>query len=319
MSSESTTFPGEFLATVGVFDGLHRGHFAIASSLLAEADRRGLPTVLFTFSPRPVTVFAPGTPPDELTPAPRKWRLLADLGITRVVVLRFSRQFANVEAEDFLSQVLGAGSGLRGLWLGYDFRFGRDRKGDQGLLDRYGARFGFETTRIEALKIAGEPVSSRRIRRAIREGEVETAAELLGRWPDLEGLVVTGRQQGGKLLVPTANLALPATQCLPKPGVYAGEAEWDGIDHPAVMNLGRRPTLTTGSLLVPEVHVLGYEGNLRGKRLGFRMRKRLRNEQNFSSLKELRDQIDLDIEQTRRLASKWDSSQSTVAAPDDSC
>ena len=124
MCSSHENWPGEYLATVGVFDGLHLGHRAILSPLLDASRRTGLPTVLFTFQPRPVTIFAPDTPPDELTPAPRKWRILAEAGIDRVSVLRFSREFARVEPEEFLTKVLGAGGGLRGIWIGYDFRFG---------------------------------------------------------------------------------------------------------------------------------------------------------------------------------------------------
>ena len=305
MSSRSFPLPGEFLATVGVFDGLHRGHHTILASLIAEARSKGLPPVLFTFHPRPVTVFAPGTPPDELTPMPRKFRLLAEAGIERVVVLRFSQPFAQVEAEDFLTEVLGAGYGLKGIWIGHDFRFGRARRGDPEMLVQAGSRSGFTVTQIGPVNFDDAPVSSTRIRDLIHLGAIPEAARLLGRWPDIEGLVVGGRGEGKKLLVATANLSLPGTQCLPATGVYAGEAEWEGRYLPAVMNLGWRPTLTDGSQLVPEAHVLDFQGDLRGKRLLFRMRQHLRCESTFLSLNKLRDQIAEDIDRTRQAAASW--------------
>ncbi len=290
-----------------MFDGVHLGHRAILDRLVAAGRESGLPTILFTFHPRPVTVFAPETPPDELTPPPRKWRLLAESGLDRVEVLRFSRAFARVEPEQFLEQVLGAGRGLAGIWVGHDFRFGHRRRGDFAMLVEAGGRFGFRTERIEAIEIAGKPVSSSRIRACLRAGDLDGARELLGRPPDVEGIVVHGRGQGAKVLVATANLAIPETQCLPPLGVYAGEAEWDGILRPAVLNLGRRPTLTPGDRLVPEVHVLDWSGDLRGRRLLFRYRSRLREERRFASLEALRAQIFEDIERARAEARSWPS------------
>jgi len=319
VSSSLCALPGEYLATVGVFDGVHRGHRVILDALMTRARALGVPSVLFTFRPRPVTVLAPTTPHDELTPPPRKWRLLAEAGIVRVVVLRFSRRFAQIEAEDFITQVLGGGHGLRGVWIGHDFRFGRERRGDHQVLAQAGKRFGFETVRVEPVRLDGVVVSSTEIRRQVRRGEIKQAARFLGRWPDLEGIVVQGRGLGRRSLVPTANLLLPETQCLPAPGVYVGEAEWDGLYVPAVMNLGRRPTLTKGLDLAAEVHVLDFNGDLRGKRLLFRLRRRLREERNFGSVNELRHQIERDIDEARGLAAGWGSVDSELVNGDDSC
>jgi riboflavin kinase/FMN adenylyltransferase len=266
-----------------------------------------------------VTVFAPGTPPDELTPAPRKWRLLAEVGIERVVVLHFSRSFARVEADAFLTEVLGAGRGLRGIWIGHDFRFGRGRRGDFEMLARAGKRLGFDANRIGPVRFDDAIVSSTRIRQLMRSGKIGAAARLLGRWPDLEGEVVHGQGIGGKDLVATANLRLPETQCLPAAGVYAGEAEWEGVYLPAVMNLGRRPTLTDGRRLVAEVHVLDFRGDLRGRRLLFRLRERLRDERNFRSVKELRGQIEADITQARSRAATWGPHDSALVNGSESC
>jgi riboflavin kinase / FMN adenylyltransferase len=315
--SRERPWSGEYLATVGVFDGLHPGHWAILSSLLDEGRKTGLPTVLFTFQPRPVTIFAPATPPDELTPAPRKWRLLAEAGIDRVTILRFSREFALVEPEEFLTEVLGAGYGLKGIWIGYDFRFGHRRRGDWEMLERMGKRFGYQAHLVHEVSRDGAPVSSSRIRSCLREGRIAEAARLLGRWPDLEGTVVAGRGQGAKILVPTANLALPEGQCSPALGVYAGEVEWEGKWRPAVMNFGRRPTVTSGEQVVPEVHLLDFEGDLRGRRLLFRLRDRLRAESKFNNTNELVEQVGRDIAATRLLAKKWTDSETGLALPPD--
>lgn len=318
VSSKNENWPGEYLATVGVFDGLHAGHRAILAPMLEASRRTGLPTLLFTFRPRPVTIFAPETAPDELTPAPRKWRILAEAGIDRVSVLRFSREFARVEPEDFLTKVLGAGGGLRGIWIGYDFHFGHGKRGDWEMIAAAGEQLGFEAHRVDAVVREGGPVSSSRIRLALRGGRIAEAASLLGRWPDIEGTVVPGRGQGAKVLVATANLSLPEGHCLPRLGVYAGEAEWDGIYRPAVMNLGRRPTLTAGETVVPEIHILDFQGDLRGRRLLFRLRERLRDECKFNSLNELIGQVGRDIEDARRHAIKWAETESGLAPETDS-
>jgi len=310
VSSDALPWLGEYLATVGVFDGLHVGHRAIIDSLLGASRESGLPAVLFTFDPRPVKVFAPATPPDELTPLPRKLRLLAEAGMERVTVLRFSHAFARVEPEDFLTKVLGAGAGLRGIWVGHDFRFGHRRRGSWEMLEEAAGTLGYRAVRIPAVEQGGLPVSSSRAREALRGGKIEEAAAMLGRWPDLEGRVVTGRGEGSRLLFPTANLDLPAAQCLPSPGVYAGEVEWDGRWRSAVMNLGRRPTLGRQEMLLTEVHIIDFEGELVGRRLLFRMRRRLREEVTFPSIAALRHQITADILVTRDLARGWGDQES---------
>jgi riboflavin kinase/FMN adenylyltransferase len=166
-------------------------------------------------------------------------------------------------------------------------------------------RYGYRAVRIGAVEQGGRVISSSRIRAALREGEVEDAAAMLGRLPDIEGIVVTGRGEGKRRLVATANLDLPSAQFLPAPGVYAGEAEWEGAWHPAVMNLGRRPTLGPEDRLIPEVHVIDLEEDLLGRRLLFRMRLRLREERKFPSIDALRRQIMADISAVRTLADRW--------------
>ncbi len=313
VSFDESPWPDEHFATVGVFDGLHRGHQEILRSLNLAARRAGVPSALYTFQPRPVTVFAPQTPPDELTPTPRKLRLIAELGVDRVVVIRFSRAVAAIAAERFLVDVLGAGSRLRGLWVGHDFRFGRGREGDWGTIRKAALRWGFESHRVGPVTEGESPVSSSRIRERLRAGAVEEAARLLGRWPDMEGTVVPGRGEGRKLLVPTANLRLSPSQCLPMPGVYAGLAEWRGEAAPAVMNLGRRPTLTGDGNLVAEVHVIDRDEDLMGRALMFQIRTRLREERRFPSLEDLRGQVSADIARTRELAVSWRNRESGLA------
>lgn len=313
MSFDGPIWTDGHLATVGVFDGLHRGHQAILDAVLTASKRTGLPSVLYTFQPRPVTVFAPSTPPDELTPLPRKLRLLAEYGVDRVAVIRFSSAIAAIGAERFLRDLLGAGGGLRGLWVGYDFRYGRGREGSWESIRDGGARWGFEAHRIEPVVSGGGPISSSRIRERLRAGEIEEAARMLGRWPDIEGTVVSGRGEGRRLLVPTANLRLPETQCLPMPGVYAGFAEWNGSVAPAVMNLGRRPTLMGDGDLVPEVHLIDRDEELLGRDLLFQMRVRLREERKFASLGDLRSQVAADIARTRELVGSWGCWESGLA------
>ncbi len=266
MFSKPYPWPDAYVATVGVFDGLHLGHRAILDPVLAASREMGLPAVVFTFQPRPVTVFAPGTPHDELTPLPRKLRLLAEARDRAVVHPAFLEVFAQIEPEEFLTEILGAGVGLRGLWIGHDFRFGHRRRGDWDMLEAGGgstrvSRRSASRPSFTTAARSARPASGERLRAGGSSGG--TAARPVA--GPRRGAWCPGAGRGGASSSRRRTSGCPTAQCLPGLGVYAGQAEWDGTCRPAVLNLGRRPTLTAGEEIVPEVHVLDFGSELLGR------------------------------------------------------
>jgi riboflavin kinase / FMN adenylyltransferase len=289
------------VGTVGVFDGVHRGHRALLGTVTRRARETGLKSLAVTFDPHPVTVLAHPAPPHLLAGRHQQLRYFAELGLDLVWMLPFSRRLAAMEPGPFVGDLLLRYADLAELWVGHDFHFGRDRAGDAAWLRRAAAGFGFEVHEFPALLDGDRPFSSRRIRDALARGEIEEAARMLGHTPLVEGRVVQGRGQGAKLLVATANLGLPDELFLPAYGVYAGWAEVGGGLFPAVANVGIRPTLVQDPRPVVEVHLLGWTGDLVGQTLGLHLGTRLRGERNFKSLDELRSAVSGDVE----VAGRW--------------
>lgn len=298
------------VATIGVFDGLHRGHARLLDQVICRARAIGARSLVLSFDPHPVEVLAPLVAARRLTTGAQKRRLLAECGIDAAWLLPFSRQLASLEPEAFLDLVLRRIE-LRELWIGPDFRFGKGRRGDADLLHRVGPTYGFETHTFPPVQDGGGTISSTRIRDLLQAGEVEGATELLGHTFVLESNVRRGRGEGAKLLVATANLIPDANLCVPGRGVYAGWAEIDGRLHPAAINVGRRPTLTEDLKDTVEVHVIDWTGDLREKLLPVYFGCRLREERRFSGLEELRAAVRRDIE----LARAWVSDREPRIAP----
>ncbi len=289
---------GPMVATIGVFDGVHRGHRRLIEQVRARAGELSARSLVLSFDPHPIEVLAPAIPARRLTTGKRKRRLFAECGLDVAWLLPFSRALADLEPEEFIAFVL-ARVEIRELWVGPDFHFGKARRGDGPLLERIGPGRGFRTRYFPPVEDAGTTISSTQIRELLIAGEVERAAELLGHSFVLESEVVRGRGEGAKLLVATANLLPARNLCVPGRGVYAGWAEIDGRLHPAAINVGRRPTLTADLEDTVEVHVIEWFGDLRGKLLPVHFGCRLREERRFSGLEALRAAVAVDIEQAR--------------------
>jgi riboflavin kinase/FMN adenylyltransferase len=289
------------VATIGVFDGMHRGHQALIEAVVRRAAGQGLRSLVVTFDPHPATVLAGPVSPHLLTGRALQLRYLAELGVDRAWMLPFSRQLAAMEPRAFVEGLLLRHAAIAELWVGHDFRFGRDRSGDAAWLCSEGREHGFAVHEFPAVLDGDQPCSSTRIRAALAEGEIDEAARMLGHTVLVEGRVGRGRGQGARLLVPTANLDLPAEQFLPARGVYAAWAEISGSPVPAVVNIGIRPTLVEDPRTVVEAHLLGWSGELVGTRLGLHLTVRLRPERNFKGLEELRTAVEQDI----ALAGRW--------------
>ncbi|MFW5909765.1 MAG: bifunctional riboflavin kinase/FAD synthetase [Thiohalospira sp.] len=285
--------------TIGNFDGIHRGHQAVLGQLEAGARGRGLPTTLITFEPHPVEYFAPERADARITRLREKVEALEAQPVDRVLCLKFDARLAAMEADEFIRRVLVDGLGTRYLVVGDDFRFGHRRAGTFETLEAAGTEHGFAVERTRTFSLAGGRVSSTRVRDALTAGELETAAELLGRPYRLCGRVVHGDQRGRTIGFPTANVPLYRRK-RPLSGVYAVWFTVDGgAPRPAVANVGTRPTVD-GTEPVLEVHLFDFDGDLYGRPVSVEFVEKIRDEQRFGSLEELTAQIDADAAAARR-------------------
>jgi riboflavin kinase/FMN adenylyltransferase len=287
---------------IGNFDGVHRGH----AYLFRETRRLAATTgesVVLTFDPHPAKVLAPAFAPPLITPLARKLELIAATGIDVTVVEPFDPHLAAKSPGEFVDEVLVAALGARHVCVGYDFTFGRARSGTLLLLEELGRSRDFGVTVVAAQTVDGMVCSSTKVREFVLEGRVEGAALLLGRDPEVEGVVIRGDGRGKSIGVPTANLK-PVTELLPKNGVYAGWAELDGKKVAAAINVGTNPTFTTAHPITVEAHLLDVSEDLYGRRLRVGFTRRLRAEERFPSAAALVAQIEKDIEETRSIWSQ---------------
>ncbi len=303
------------IVTVGTFDGLHRGHREIVRVLKEEARADGGNTTVVTFDPHPQVVLQrPDKPPVQiLTTTEEKIALLQRENVKRIVVIPFTLEFSRLSSESFVREVLHQRLGLQAMVIGHDHGFGKNREGDFATLQRLGKELGFSVREVPPFEMNGVTVSSTKVREALLNGEVETAAEYLGRPYTLRGDVVHGDERGRTLGFPTANLQLPADNKLtPANGVYAVWVESEnGMQgrnpeskrHPAMLNIGVRPTF--GQLTrTLEAHLLDFSGDLYGATLNVHLVARLRNEQKFASLEALIAQLQRDKEASALLLTR---------------
>lgn len=286
----------ETVITIGVFDGVHRGHAYLLQRLSQRARPDFLPAAL-TFSNHPVSVLQPGRAVSFLTTPEQKARLLAEQGIDLVVSLEFTPALAQLTAREFV-ELLVAELRMKGLVIGPDFALGRQREGNAAFLRELGREWGFWVETLQPLLLDGTLVKSRAIRQAITDGEVAAAAQLLGRDYSLVGRVAAGDRRGRELGFPTANLDIAPEMALPGDGIYAAWAIVDGILRPAAASIGVRPTFGLTERLV-EVYILDFAGDLYGQELETRFVAKLRNQETFPNLESLVAQINRDVSDTR--------------------
>ncbi|MCS2149225.1 bifunctional riboflavin kinase/FAD synthetase [Scandinavium manionii] len=292
--------PHGCVLTIGNFDGVHRGHQALLERLRAEGRERGLPVVVVIFEPQPLELFATDKAPARLTRLRDKVRYLAESGVDYVLCVRFDRRFAALTAQEFISELLVKRLGVRYLAVGDDFRFGAGREGDFLLLQKAGAEFGFDVTSTQTFCEGGLRISSTAVRQALAEDDLELAQTLLGHPFSISGRVVHGDELGRTIGFPTANIPL-RRQVSPVKGVYAVEVAGLGDKLlPGVANIGTRPTVA-GVRQQLEVHLLDVVMDLYGRHIDVILRKKIRDEQRFSSLDELKAQIARDELTAREL------------------
>ena len=292
--------PGGSAVTIGVYDGVHRGHQTVLSDLATRAVILEVPQrAVLTFDRHPLGLVSPERVPRLLTTIEQRLEILESLGVDLVGVLPFE-QVRDMHVAEFIHQVLLGSLGARLVVIGTNFRFGRDREGDVGALREEGIRHGFEVDAVELLRGDGATVSSSAIRSLLAAGDVEGVESALGRPFELRGLVVPGDGRGETIGFPTANLSFSDEMAVPARGVYAVQVSMGDRLIPGVVNVGVRPTFG-GEVLTVEVHLLGFQGDLYGQTLGVRFKHRLREEIRFSGVDLLMAQIEGDIALARRL------------------
>lgn len=287
--------------TIGSFDGVHLGHQALIRELIAGAHAEGFSAVVLTFHPHPAVVLNKRKDFSYLSSPEGKVDLLAGLGVDIVVTHPFNLQVAQISAHDFILKLV-QNLKMRRLCVGHDFALGRGREGDLPALTCLGDELGYNIDVVEPVKLDGQVVSSSWVRQALSDGDVELAERLLGRPYKIIGEVVHGDSRGRSLGFPTANLEVWADRTLPKPGVYACWANIDGIDYPAVTNVGFRPTFDNQPQRPRvEAHLLDFEGDLYHRTLRLSFIRRLRDEVRFNNIQALIIQMHQDVREGRQI------------------
>jgi len=291
------------VVTIGNFDGVHLGHQQIFDRLIAKARELDARSVAYTFEPHPMKVLRPEKAPAVITPLEKKVKLIRSLGVDVMVCERFTTEFSAQLPEEFVREVLVDRLRAKHVFVGYDYRFGKDRAGGIDLMRELGGEWGFSVEVIEAFRVGGEVVSSTRIRELVSAGDVRGASDLLGRHFFFKGRVAHGEGRGKKMGFPTANL-IAEMEVLPPKGVYAVRVDLEGTRYYGAMNIGVNPTFEGNRGVQLEVFMLDYDGDLYGKALRVHFVERVRDERKFPSVDALVQQITQDVDKVKEILEK---------------
>jgi riboflavin kinase/FMN adenylyltransferase len=292
------------VCTIGVFDGVHKGHQQLIGRVAAEANERHATPVVVTFDRHPLELIAPGKEPPLITTPRQRAEAMEQLGIQVLLVLRFDDSLRHLSAEEFVRRVLVDALGVLHVVVGRNFRFGHEHAGTVDVLRELGERYGYTVEIVDLVAQeagGGRPVSSTLIRQQISEGNVEDVAAEMGRPFRIEGHVERGAHRGKGLGFPTANLRIAEKILLPKIGVYAGWLTWKGSRYPAVVNVGLNPTFEDRTAPIVEAHVLDFEADLYGEVVSIEFTHRIRDELKFGDVAELVRAMHDDVATGRRL------------------
>jgi len=285
------------LLTIGVFDGVHRGHLSLLGHLVARAREKGCPAGVVTFRTHPEKVLGRRDTIPWITTLRERTRLLRAAGVDVVVPVTFTRNVANLTAREFVL-LLQRHLNMSGLVLGPDFALGHHRQGDPGYLQSIGEELDFRVEVVRPARLEGEVISSSAIRKLLAEGDIYKVEEMLGRRFSIEGRVVQGDRRGRTLGFPTANLSMQPEQAIPGDGIYATIARLGRRRLNSVSNIGLRPTFDGLRRLV-ETYIMDFDGDLYGKRLSIELVARLRDEMKFSSAEDLKVQMGKDVQKAK--------------------
>jgi riboflavin kinase/FMN adenylyltransferase len=295
---EGSVTPGEHALSIGVFDGVHRGHQMLLGRMIEEAQARSLTAGVITFHPHPLSVVRPDVQITYLESLERRVELLGELGLDFVSVLQFTSELQQVSAPDFC-RLLVEEAGMRLIVVGEDFRLGRGGEGTVEVLTKIGEELGFEVIAVPLLGDGDNHVSSTRVREALEAGEMESVSQLLGHPFLLRGPVLHGDERGRQIGFPTLNVGVSADRWLPPNGVYVTRGHVDEREFHACTNIGVRPTFDGEPKRLVETHLLDFEGDLYGEVVTIELLHHLRAEQKFNGIEQLSAQIQRDLVATR--------------------
>lgn len=295
--------------TIGNFDGVHIGHQALFHEVIEKANAIDGTSIAMTFEPHPMRVLHKNSLPPLITLSEQKNELIERAGIDVLICIPFTREFAAIPAEAFIKDLLVEKIGMRAIVVGRDYTFGRNREGNLSVLNYYASQLGYEVIVADWIKTEREiadRISSTKIRELIMAGEVEPACKMLGRHYQIRGLVIKGRDRGGKLLgIPTANINLQDELC-PKTGIYAVMVEYNRHLYRGVANIGYSPTFDDQQFTI-EVHLLNFSENIYGEKIRINFIQRIRDEKKFAGIADLKEQIHQDIKTAHNILAAYDS------------
>jgi len=295
--------------TIGNFDGVHIGHQALFHEVIEKASAIGGTAIAMTFEPHPMRVLQKNSLPPLITLSEQKKELIERAGIDVLICIPFTREFASLTAEAFIKDLLIARIGMRVIVVGKDYTFGRNREGNLSVLKSYASELHYEVIVadwIKATREVADRISSTKIREFIMAGAVEPARKMLGRHYQIRGMVVKGRDRGGKLLgIPTANINLQDELC-PKTGIYAVTVEYNQKRYKGVANIGYSPTFDDNQFTV-EVHLLNFSENIYGQKIRVNFIQRIRDEKKFAGIDDLKEQIQQDIKAAHLILATYDA------------
>ena len=309
--TEDTTLSAKpVVATIGNFDGVHRGHQELICQVVRRAKELRMESMVITFRPHPTTVLRGGSESFLINTYEEKIALLKGLGVDSIVEVVFNRDFSETDPRDFVWNILQHALKVQVLYLGYDFAFGRARAGTVEVMQELAKEIGIETHVVQAQILEGQTISSSLIRKGLDSGDISLVNQALGRAYSLTGIVIKGEGRGRLLNIPTVNLRL-ADRKIPRLGVYATKVLWRGKSFLSVTNIGVNPTFRNDSDEMPlkiESHILDFSGDLYGAELGIEFYHFLRGEEKFPSVDALKNQIAQDITIARRYFEKLERS-----------
>ncbi len=289
------------IITIGVFDGVHKGHQQIICKVVEEAKKQSLNSVLVTFDPHPAEIINPKAHPSILSGLNLKIHLIERLGVDFTLVIKFDKDFAAIPADEFLKEILVEKLKAAEIVVGEGFKFGAKAEGNINFLESAGQNYGFKVDVVSLYKTDdGSSISSTRIRNLLKEGKLDEAKQILGHQPIISGKVVSGRGYGKVTGFHTANVETAEKASIPKEGVYAGYALINSKKMPAVLNIGPSPTFNVFKKRI-EVHILNYDHSLIGEELEVELIKRLRSIKKFEDAKALSAQIKKDIQGAKKI------------------
>jgi riboflavin kinase/FMN adenylyltransferase len=295
--------------TIGNFDGVHIGHQALFHEVIEKAHAIDGTSIAMTFDPHPIRVLKRNNTPPLITLHEQKSELIERSGMQVLICIPFTKQFASLSAEDFIKNLLIDKIGMKAIIVGGDYTFGKNREGNLAVLKSFASQLDYEVIVADWIKTArnvSDRISSTKIRELVMAGEVKPARKMLGRHYQIRGLVVKGRDRGGKLLgIPTANINLQDELC-PKTGIYAVTVEYHNRLYRGVANIGYSPTFDDNEFTV-EVHLLDFSENIYGEKIRVNFIERIRDEKKFADISELKDQINRDIKTADTILAAYDS------------